>query len=856
MVEVIFYHSLFFTMPKTAPADRASCVGSPASSQQTASMAGERPTAYSVYPGKVVRIDPVTRKMSVVILNNYQIDNCTYMSDSLAALLGFAQSSLPVPGSQAMVVYTPKQSYVIGGIGAKTVTNPKAFTVPAAGDIEFETINDPAFGVRRGKQNKMLSPGYIPGKDILPGESEYTNNMGIWLRLLMNMAQLSAGELAKVEVGLVNDMVRIVDNYFAHHNVGGDKLIWSAGGKCVEEDHFTSQGFEAEGKLDEHEALIESNSHVVNPGKLEDPTNETGRWRKSSYIGFLGDMIHTWISDPTEALSNYAEGASRAGKYRCWVGSDGMLMVQATGGVFIQVYPSVVIPEVKHNWNDPNFSVPEAFSNLNKKFLKMWGKGTDGWRDMTVACWQMSAWARYITLWHSLARWNGLVESGYCNIQDEKSSPKAEPTAKEKDKEEVNPECKEMYTGSALLSIDPSGSISLVASGSSQYPGTTSVTLNRGNVQIAAAGNMELQCGGTLSISAKHISMKAAKNIEIAAIAGGLWLKARTSWNALCELGRMWLKSDMKPGVKPPEIENLNTPVPANACNYAIYLDAAEGRAAIHGKKEVTVTTSARNAPIHIETQRRGSPVNLYSKERIDMAAGKMICAHAENAIGLSSTSILLDCLSSKIANIVYINPASIECNGFIRAKLVASKSGYLGNSQYVGVGKKHMDPEVFIDEANERTYAKLKITTLEADNRAYTGTVKEVYDGSQTWSFLYWNDAATRAADITEWKTYKMSPVDASFYETTQPLNYNPDSTLTEITPEDCLLLTHSSTTESTATWPGYDSYKWSYFPGDPVPPPLIGAADVEDGNPERGGADKMSPSRFNFCVQRDGII
>ena len=78
-----------------------------------------------------------------------------------------------------------------------------------------------AFVVR--VRTKVIA-GYTPGRDVLPGEKEYSNNMGVWLRLLINMAQLSAGELAKVEVGLMNDMVRIVDNYFAHHNVGGDNL--------------------------------------------------------------------------------------------------------------------------------------------------------------------------------------------------------------------------------------------------------------------------------------------------------------------------------------------------------------------------------------------------------------------------------------------------------------------------------------------------------------------------------------------------------------------------------------------------------------------------------------------------------
>ena len=95
MVELKFYHSLFLFMAQTAPATVASSVGASTLSQQAAVSQAERPSAFAVYPGTVLQVDPVARRLSAVILNGYQIDNCLFAADSLASMLGFAQTSMP-----------------------------------------------------------------------------------------------------------------------------------------------------------------------------------------------------------------------------------------------------------------------------------------------------------------------------------------------------------------------------------------------------------------------------------------------------------------------------------------------------------------------------------------------------------------------------------------------------------------------------------------------------------------------------------------------------------------------------------------------------------------------------------------
>lgn len=184
-------------------------------------------------------------------------------------------------------------------------------------------------------------------------------------------------------------MVRIVDQYFVHHNCGGDTLIWN-NGRCNYEDHFTHYPHEASGKISESDPMGEVTDIGKGVYKLDDkhdPYDATGRWRKSTYIGFLGDMIHHWITNPTQVISTYAEGAARAGQFRTWVGADGTLMVQSAGDIVIETTSYMVIPQILHKWDHPEFSAG-FMEDLNQEYLKIWGKGGDEyWKDLNASVW-------------------------------------------------------------------------------------------------------------------------------------------------------------------------------------------------------------------------------------------------------------------------------------------------------------------------------------------------------------------------------------------------------------------------------------------------------------------------------------
>lgn len=656
--------------------------------------AAVKPTPYSLYPGKVTEVDLQTRNINVQILGEFIVYNCKMMSDTMAMVLGFTSTSMPAVGTEVLVLYTPGgNSYVVGGTVPDMVAPPKAGRYAVAGDYseEMEMVNKEEYGTKRSEtEDEFVGRGGNSPFDILPGEKEWTTNTGTLIRLLYNFVQLSAGDLAKIEVGLMNDMVRIVSNYFVHHHVGGDDLIWSSG-KCTRESHFSSWGFEAEGKKDKNEPFAKEGrgKYYYDPKKsTEDDwkdVDQTGRWRKSTYIGYLGDMIHTWVSDPTKVIStwNNSLDALRTGRCRSWIGTDGTVMVQTVGAIHLEVAPRVIIPVVKSKWDNPEQNIVEKMKALDSNFLKIW-QGDPDWKDCRTAAWQMRSYARYMTQWHSLARWRMMESTGLVRVptEDEADEPKA--GCEEEERKKVVQDTPANYFGS--ITVDQAGSITMVSNGH------TSVVMNNGDIQLAGPGNLEVKMGGIISMTGKSISLKAYENIEIVAVFGKLWLKARAAWNALCERGRLWLKSDMKKsydankgdcaagyngGDKPVKPEDEN-------CSFGVVVESVDRPLLVKGDRGVMLATTKEEAPIYLNTKApvkdpKRASIWLSTAGNIALQAGRNIYQLAKQCMGISAQAGLgIKTGALKLADYMLIRPGKISYIGSVSATgMVTANAGF-----------------------------------------------------------------------------------------------------------------------------------------------------------------------------------
>lgn len=834
--------------------------------------AATKPTPYCIYPGKVSQVDLQTRTLDTVILGDFNVNHCKMMCDTLSQVLGFTSTALPAVGTEVLVVYTPGgNSYVIGGAQPDYIAPPKAARYATGGDYSDtnEFVNKIAYGTSRHESiDSFIGRGANSPFDMLPGEKEWTMNTGVLIRLLYNFAQMSAGDLAKVEVGLMNDMVRIVDNYFVHHNVGGDTLIWSSG-KTTQEDHFTSHGFEAEGKTSEHEPLCSEGrgSYYYDPkastGDDYQDVDKTGRWRKSTYIGYLGDMLHTWISDPTKVIStwNSSLDAYRTGRCRHWLGTDGSVMVQAVGAIHLEVAPRVIIPVVPHKWDNPEIDIVKKMENLNSEFLKIW-QGDAAWIDCRTAAWQMRSYARYMTQWHSLARWRMMEAAGLAKVPTEPEGNEPKAGCEEKERKKVVIDSIPDYFAS--FTMDQGGGISMIANGH------TSVVMNNGDIQIAGPGNLEVKMAGMISFIGRSISLKAIDNIEIAAICGKLWLRARAAWNAICERGRMWLKSDMKPawGINYGDIAGSyplpNPPIKPEKenCSFGIVIDTVDRPILIKGERGVMVSTKEKDSPIYLKTKRgikkddrsaiwmvSGGHIALQAKKNIFQYAKKCIGMHAETAMGIS-TNVL------KISDKFIMRGGSIHYDGMILTDgMIISNPGFQSTNPTVGKLKKPLPLYLKHKQIDEEVYPivqKLEEKEEEWLGEASPIIAKPLWDidepDNYKWKHWDWKAEGPVLGPTALKREYMQDTKETGMPEKVK----EPLIPTQQLTAGNMILLGHKETDPTHAPYPDLPGQMFKFNEGKyPLALGKIGSKKYEAG--DIGKISDMQPVQWKFYIRKD---
>lgn len=567
-----------------------------------------------LYSCVVTGVDTQRRRFTVITEGGVEVPDCEYAAGTMAPLFGVENVSLPSPGVTAVLWHTGTTNYVMGVASSRKVA-PDEFKGRAgarlkeSNDAIIPGLSDKSTVKRGDKKLDGNISAPAPG-DTFPGERVEQNGLGTVVRMLLNMQQVSAGGLAKIEACLTNDMIRIVDNHYVHHTCCGDTETWSVGRTTMEE-HATGYQYEADGMLKEQDASAPVESIAFDPIACTKSKggeySATGRWRWSQYKGFLGDMIHQWVTSPTEVYSTFMDGARRAGNFRSWIGADGTYMVQAAAGIHFQVTPWIIIPEIKKAWNDPEIDIEEAMGKLDKAYLQIWGKGPD-WTDLLTSCWQMNTYLRYISEIHSLERWRQLekaTDGKFCKVPYETDTKLNESAANEDDKEAAaggnHP-----HKGQASVDIYPDGSIAL------QAGSTMTIVMNQGNIQIACPGNLELKAGHTVSISGKFVSLQSTLDMEIVSMCGKLVTKARTAWKALCEKGRLWLKSDAKwhgqvgnnggsdgDGGNSPTGDNQNA-IELN--KYGIFIDAPQSGVLTFANKDIV--THSRAGDVFMQTEK------------------------------------------------------------------------------------------------------------------------------------------------------------------------------------------------------------------------------------------------------------
>lgn len=534
-------------------------------------------TPGNIYSGKIVLTKPQDGLYNVKLdsINHTIVDAVWAAGGVFSALLGFKINFYPTVGTRVLVV-AGKPAFIVGGVPA----SPRDDTSGKSRTMTGIQVDPDPVGIEATREGVH----HTPPNDLLEGEFEISNGLGVAVQLLHGLAMLKAGDRAKVETSLLNDMVRIVSEVFKHHSAFGDMQIYNDGRINVRFDG-TNYEHEAWGSMDKNSPHKFEHA-TVNGNKVDlEGLIDTGRWRYSHFLGHLGDFIHMFVTDPTTALSNIADDALRSGKAHVHINSDGSMLLQSVAEIALERVCRIVTPVEKKRWDDPEGDKRADFEDFSKDPLRTW-KFIPGKVHHTV--YQLREYARWLSGFHAYARFRQQSEDW--DVPTENSVPTPTWSCEEQDKEAV-------FTGAS--SIDAYAVIRIMRDGSIVlWDGAgSSVCLSHGDVSISSVRNTRIDAGGDVSITAGNsIFMKARDSVEITASTGSFITKARASWKALCELGSIWLKSDaVDPKHESVPAVGADDPVP-EVLDYAIFLDTTKGKGAFRTQRELLLACDPDNS--------------------------------------------------------------------------------------------------------------------------------------------------------------------------------------------------------------------------------------------------------------------
>jgi len=453
----------------------------------------------------------------------------------LSSFVGFKTTFMPPLGSKVLC-YIPEYGpgLVVGCIPStgRFTSMPERQSGITKDDYKKSQI----FTNKADLKKKIAFNEHRPFLDLLEGELDISNELGVGVTLLQYMAKIKAGDLAKIELSTIDDMVRIVSGCFEHITPFGDLKIFADGDRINSIWNGVLFDHESYGLLapEDHRVPTENYEAFYDMGNPdEDRHTLTGRWRFSQFIGYLGNLVNIFVSDPVAALGKIAkEPIARSGLGRMHVNEDGSVIVQSVHDIVLERVVRVLVPVETMPEYHPEGNLSDEV--LTPDPLKKWDfKSTD---NMFEAVYQIREYSRWLSNYYSLARFH-MMNKDY-KVFSEAETPLHKEAHMDFEREKVPTPMywQELYS---CIKIMRDGSIVAMDG----Y--ANSIVMNKKGIHIASANNLHIESAGNVNIVAGHdINLVANRSIAVNAINEGLILRAKKWFQGICLENGILLQTD------------------------------------------------------------------------------------------------------------------------------------------------------------------------------------------------------------------------------------------------------------------------------------------------------------------------
>ncbi len=456
----------------------------------------------------------------------YRTVTCIWAAGIVSGLLGFKTSFLPPADTRVGFYYTGQAySFIVGSYSdvVPLMNLDRAITDPTGTPVASQEVY-----TQQKDDAARVADAHGQPVDLLEGEIDISNLMGVGISLLRNMASIQASDLARVECLLLDDVVRIISQNFKQHSAFGDFSITNDGGRLSVEWQGTSHDFEAWGmqRPGDAKAKLKDSDHVEMKDTV-DGYNDDGRWRFSQYMGWLGDFINVFVTDPVAAMGRLAVDQLRSGKARVHINNDGAVLVQSVADIVLEKVVRIPVPVRVRRTEDPLGNRSDT-GPKNQLPLAQWKPSGEALFEMAF---QLREYARWLNSLHGLERFRQMDRD--FRVPSEADTPEPQLNSAEQDKKDFNGNTDNWALGYSCIRIYRDGSVQTVdAYGNSML--TSAV-----GVQISSTQDILLQAAGSVNIVAgRDINLLAQKNIGITAVLKKVRIKAKEGIMALIENGK------------------------------------------------------------------------------------------------------------------------------------------------------------------------------------------------------------------------------------------------------------------------------------------------------------------------------
>jgi hypothetical protein len=441
---------------------------------------------------------------------------CDYAGGIISALLGLKTSYLPPVKTRVLVLFTGTSvSHIIGMLPDILVDPGQTREITDPDVASYHASN--VFKSRNTSSSRM-SASQKPPIDLAEGELQLDNLYGVGLTLLRHLASLQAGDLARVECHILDDMVRIISDTFRHHTAFGDVHIYNDGGKLNATRQGTSYDFEAYGlrRPGDAKAKVDAEGNVDLKDGVDGATDD-GRWRLSEYIGWLGNFINLFVTDPVNAIGRLAADQFRSGKARIHINNDGSVICQSVADIVLEKVIRIPVPVPVFRPEDPLGN--RSGEGLDNNYLKTWQPSNDA--NLFEMAYQLREYSRWLANNAGLARFHQSTRD--FNVPSEEETPAPSPTSDEADQAAVNSGTTNWRLAYSTIRIFRDGSIMTIdAYGNSILSSATGIT-------ISSATDLTLQAAGSVNIlGGRDVNVLAQNNVGITAVKEKVRIKGET----------------------------------------------------------------------------------------------------------------------------------------------------------------------------------------------------------------------------------------------------------------------------------------------------------------------------------------